>query len=137
MAFAVSNDGDKLIAQYLTNAATPENLKIKLFTNNVTPDKSYVASSLTECTATGYAAVTTASGSFTVTEGTGNGSTATTIAYPAQTFTLTAAATCYGYFLVGATSGKLYWAEVFSGGPYTIPSGGGTISVTVNVSSVS
>jgi hypothetical protein len=137
MSFFVANDGDKLIAQYITNNATPENLKIKVFVNNVTPDKSFTAASLTECSASGYAAITTSAGSFTITEGTGAGTTPTTIAYPQQTFALTAGATCYGYYVIGATSTKLYLAELFTGGPYVIPSGGGNVLVTVNFSSVS
>ena len=56
----------------------------------------------------------------------------TTFTYPQQTFTLTGALTAYGYFVVGTTSGILYWSEVFTGGPYVIPSGGGTIQVTLN-----
>jgi hypothetical protein len=137
MSLVISNDGDKLIAEFITNKATPENLYLGLFSNNVTPDKSYTLSSLTECTGSGYAAITPlAAASWTVTEGTGAGTTPTTCAYPQQTFTLTGALTAYGYFLKGVTSGKLYGAELFSSGPYVTPAGGGTIEVTLNISSV-
>lgn len=137
MAFIVANDGDAQMLNTILNKATPENLTLKLFTNNVTPDKSYTSTSLTEATGSGYAAITLAAASWTVTEGTGNGTTATTASYTQQTFTLTGALTAYGYYMVGATSGKLYFAEVFSGGPYTIPSGGGTIKITPTITSFS
>ena len=134
MTMIVANDGDYQMIEAVLNKATPENLILKLFTNNVTPDKSFTASSLTECAAAGYAAITLAAASWTVTEGTGAGTTPTTATYPQQTFTLTAAANIYGYYLVGATSGKLYFAELV-GGPFVIPSGGGTVKITPNITS--
>lgn len=137
MAFVASNEGDAQMLGLILNKNSVENLILKLFTNNVTPDKSQAAAGFTECAAAGYAATTLTPGSWTVTAGTGAGSTPTTGAYPQQTFTLTAATTVYGYYLVGATSGKCYFAEKFSDGPYAIPSGGGTIKVTLNVSTFS
>lgn len=137
MSFAACNEGDNQMLSVLLNKASAENLTLKLYTNNVTPDKSQTASSFTECTASGYAAVNLAAASWTVTQGTGAGTTATTASYPQQTFTLTGSATVYGYYLVGGTSAKCYFAELFTGGPYSIPSGGGTISVTPQITSFS
>jgi hypothetical protein len=45
---------------------------------------------------------------------------------------LTAASDCYGYYIVGATSGKLYWAENF-GIDYAVPTGGGVIKFTAKI----
>lgn len=137
MAFVVANDGDNQMIQVILNKATPENLTLKLFSNNVTPDKGFTTASLTECSGSGYAAITLAPADWTVTEGTGAGVTPTTAACAQKTFTLTGSLTAYGYYLVGATSGKLYLAELFSGAPYVIPSGGGTIKVTPNISNFS
>lgn len=137
MAFAVSNDGDEKIALAFLNKATPELLTLKLFSNNVTPDKSFTSASLTECSGSGYAVINLTAANWTVTKGTGNGATATTCVAPQQTFTLTGALTAYGYYLVGTTSGALYFAEKFSDGPYIIPAGGGTIKVTPQITSVS
>lgn len=137
MAFAACNEGDNQMLSILLNKASVENLTLKLFTNNITPDKSQTASSFTECAAAGYTSITLTPSSWTVTQGTGAGTTPTTAAYPQQTFTLTASATIYGYYLVGATSGKCYFAEKFSDGPYSIPAGGGTVKVTLNISNFS
>jgi hypothetical protein len=111
----------------ILNKATPEQLKIKLFSNNVVPANADTAATYTECSGSGYAAITLTAASFTVTPG-----SPTTFTYPQQTFTLTGALTAYGYFVVGATSGLLYWSEQFTGAPYSIPAGGGTIQVTLN-----
>jgi hypothetical protein len=137
MAFVVTNDGDNQMILAVLNKVTPELLTLKLFANNVTPDKSYTTASFTECSGNGYASIGLTAANWTVTEGTGAGTTPTTAAQPQQTFTLTGALTAYGYYLVGATSGKCYLAELFSGAPWVIPSGGGTIKITPTITNFS
>jgi hypothetical protein len=137
MSFFACNEGDAQMLNLVLDKVAVETLILKLYSNNVTPDKSQTAASFTECSGSGYAAITLTPASWTVTTGTGAGTTPTSAAYPQQTFTLTAALTAYGYFLVGTTSGKCYFAEIFAGAPYVIPSGGGTIKVTPNVTSFS
>jgi hypothetical protein len=137
MSFAACNEGDSQMLSLVLNKTSVENLTLKLYSNNITPDKSQTAASFTECSGSGYASIALTPASWTVTAGTGAGTTATSAAYPQQTFTLTGALTAYGYFLVGATSGKCYFAELFSGAPYVIPAGGGTVKVTLNVTSFS
>ncbi len=135
MSIVIANSGDQLIAQYLCNKATPENLVLHLYTNNVTPAKNSNVATFTEASGSGYSAITLTAANWTVTEGTGNGTTATTCTQPVQVFTLTGALSAYGYFVTGATSNALYFAELFSSGPYTTPSGGGTIQITPTVTS--
>lgn len=127
MSFNVPQAGKVQILSTMLNKAVPEELTLKLFSNNVTPGATDIATTYTECSGSGYASIPLAHASFTVTAG-----SPTTFAYPQQTYTLTGALTAYGYYLVGATSGILYLSEVFTGGPYVIPSGGGTIKVTLN-----
>jgi hypothetical protein len=127
MAFNLPQVGEAQLLNLMLNKVTQEELTLKLFSNNVTPGEADVAGTYTECSGSGYAAKPLAHASFTVT-----GGNPSTFAYPAQTFTLSGALTAYGYFLVGTTSGTLYLSEVFTGGPYVIPAGGGTIQVTLN-----
>ncbi len=137
MTMFACNEGDNQMLSMLLNKVAVENLTLKLYSNNITPDKSQTAASFTECSGNGYAAISLAGADWTVTQGTGAGATPTSAACAQKTFTLSGALTAYGYYLVGATSGKCYFAELFSGGPFVLPAGGGTIKVTPNVTSFS
>lgn len=104
---------------------TNGNLKLKLFKNDVTPTESFTVASLTESTATGYAAKTLTAGSWTT--ATVSGTSTTT--YAAQTFTYTAAESVYGYYVTSNDDTKLVWVERFAD-VMNIPSGGGSVVVT-------
>jgi hypothetical protein len=125
MAFVTPQVAEVLMLDLILNKAAQEELVLKLFSNNITPGEADTAASYTECSGSGYAAISLAHGSFTVTAG-----NPTTFSYPQQTFTLSGALTAYGYFVVGATSGIVYFAEAF-GSAYVIGSGGGTIKVSL------
>lgn len=93
-----------------------ENLLLKLFTA-VSPaiGESTVAGDFTEATFSGATAKTLTSGSWNAAS-TSTGTSSKT--YAAQTFTHGGAAgtgsqTILGYYVVGATSGNLYWCETF------------------------
>jgi len=134
MALEVPNEGTKRFFDIVLNNITQENLTLKLFKSNTTPAEDDTASTYTEATFTGYAAVTLTLGSWTVTLG--SGATKTLAAYAQQTFTSSANQTTeneYGYYIVGATSNKLYWAERFTSGPFPIANNGDTIKVTPQI----
>jgi hypothetical protein len=96
-----------MLNNLLHNAAIPENLLLKLYSNSKAPAAGDTAASYTEVSGGGYAAKTLTNGaSWTTTSGTPSYST-----YTAQTFNFTGTITTYGYFIVGATSGTIYWAE--------------------------
>jgi hypothetical protein len=90
----------------LKTAATPEALVLKLFSNNHTPAAADTAGSYTEVTGGGYAAITLTRA------GWGAASAGVSTYGTAQTFSFTGTVTVYGYYIVGATSGTLYWAEL-------------------------
>jgi hypothetical protein len=119
-------------ARLLGNALgknTAENLTLKLYTNNITPGESDVAATYTEATGFGYAAKTLVPGDWTVTPGAPCAALA-----PPQVWTFTGAlGNVYGYFLVGATSALLYWAERFTAAPFNPQNNGDTITVTPRV----
>lgn len=136
MSLLVPDVGEAKLLKIALGIDAQEDLLLKLFTNNVTPAETDTAATYTELTAAaqaGYVAKTLAKASWTVTANAGVTTAGAARAdFAQQTFTLTGstAVAVYGYFVVGATSGILMWSEVFSGGPFNIPTGGGTINVT-------
>ena len=126
MTLVVPNQGESLMLQNDVNKLAPQDLVLKLFENNITPGESDTELTYAEATFPGYAAIPLTAANWTVTEG-----DPTEIAYPLQEFTATGAGnSVYGYYVVEATSGKLKWAERFTGAPYTIVNNGDKIQVT-------
>ena len=125
MALVVVNNGESIALQLLTNKlATPENLILRLYSNNITPGETDTAATYTEATGNGYAAITLTGATWTV-------SGTTQIAYPEQTFTFTGAlGNVYGYYMTRATSADLIYAERFTGAPFSINNNGDQIKVT-------
>lgn len=112
MALVVPNAGELLLSEWAFKAtSTPENLSLKLYTNNYTPVATSTAGSFTEATFTGYSAKTLSRGSWG--SPTTNGSGEAEITYADQTWDATSSQTVYGYFVVGGTSGTIVWAEKF------------------------
>jgi hypothetical protein len=127
MALLVPNAAENVMLQNILNKTAPQNGKLKLFTNNITPAEADTEATYTEAVGFGYAAITLAPGSWTITPG-----APTSAAYPEQTFTFTGAlGNVFGYFVVQETSGKILWAERFSNGPYNIQNNGDQIKVTL------
>jgi hypothetical protein len=83
---------------------------------------------LTEVSAAGYHAITLLSAQWTTTQVGG----VTTAVYSEQTFAFSTDATAYGYYVTNE-SDDLLWLERFSGAPFEIPDGGGTISITAKL----
>lgn len=109
MAILVPNEGEAQMLAIILGKASSETLQLKLYSNDITPAETDTASTYTEVSGHGYAAQSFSPADFTIAEG------APSIATPtAKTFTFTGAAgNVYGYYVVGATSGKVYWAERF------------------------
>lgn len=135
MAFGkIPNEGEIQMGKIILGLAAAENITLKLYSNVVTPADADTSAAYTEVAATGYAAKTLTSGSWGAPTTDGNG--VAMAAYAEQTFTLTAPSACYGYILVGATSGKLYAIHPF-GANYAFPDDGGTLKVTPKLGWVS
>lgn len=121
--------GEILLLQYIVGMVNADNPVIHLYALNVTPSDSTLIGDLTEVAgATGYAAITLLSANWTTTQSGG----VTTAIYSEQTFTFTTNATSYGYYVTDE-SNNLLWLERFSGAPFDIPDGGGTISITAKL----
>ena len=125
MALTVPNEGE---AQMLAWIAA-QNLQVKLFSNDVTPSETDTAANYTEVSGGGYAAKSLTSSDWTVTPGSPSSMTSTP-----QTWTFTAGVgSIYGYFVVAAATGKLLWAERFTGAPFVMANNGDQIKATLNL----
>ncbi|KAF0234073.1 MAG: hypothetical protein FD177_985 [Desulfovibrionaceae bacterium] len=109
-ALLMPNEGEAQALSVVLGKASAETLTLKLFTSNTTPAEGDTSATYTEAAGGGYAAINLTGASWTVTPG-----APTEAVYPQQSWTftgaLTSGATIYGYYVVGATSGKVYWAE--------------------------
>jgi len=116
MPLLVPNVGEVVLLTNTLNGGTLENWTLKLFKSNTTPAEGDTAGTFTEADFTGYSAKTltrSVSGSTWATPSTAGGTTSSS--YAAQTFTSSdsTSQTIYGYFIVGATTGTLIYAERF------------------------
>ena len=66
MATVTSLIGKKYMLECALNKDVPENLVVRLSTNDITPDEDTIASEFTEATFTGYAGIVTAPADWTV-----------------------------------------------------------------------
>lgn len=127
MALLVPNEGEVQILNVALGKSAAENLTLKLFSNNYTPTETDTSASYTEVTGYGYTAQTVTAANWTIAAGAPSTATAA-----AKTFSFTGAAgNVYGYYLVGATSAKVYWAERFTTAPIAIQNNGDQIIITL------
>jgi hypothetical protein len=133
MALLVPDVGEVKLLDRAMKDSGGENLTLKLFANDYTPVEGSVAGDFTVAVGGGYAdkTLTTASWGAAATVG---GTTSTVYAEQTFTFTgvLTTNPTIYGYYLVGASSGVLYWAERASA-TFTPANNGDTYKVTPRI----
>ena len=131
MALVVPDVGEVLLLSYALNKIAPgDDVRLKLFTNDETPDDDTVVGDLTEATAAGYDEITLAKANWTVETAVGG---VTTASYAQQTFTFTAGSTNYGYYITDTAGTGLLWVERFTDAPHTIPGGGGTEKITPQI----
>lgn len=130
MTIMVPNTGEVIALGCLVNKSTPENLVLRLFTNNITPAETDTAATYTEATGGGYSAITLTGSSWTVTGGAPSSAT-----YAQQTFTFTGALTTnpdiHGYFYTQTTSGTLVASETFT--VFTPANNGDNIKITPTI----
>jgi hypothetical protein len=118
--------GEILLLQYIVGMVAADNPVLHLYANDIFPSDSTIKEDLIEVsTSTGYKPITLLSQNWTTTQAGG----ITTAVYSEQTFVFTTDATAYGYYVTDEDN-NLLWLERFSGAPFDIPDGGGTISIT-------
>ncbi len=128
MAIQISSDGAENILKYLTGvSSSTESLILKLYSNNITPNSLTEIIEFTEVNGGGYSEKTLPPSSWSLS---GN-----SISTAPQLFSFTAGiGEIYGYYLVGASSGRLIASERFVSGPFNIANNGDTITVTATIS---
>lgn len=128
MAINVPDVGENLALEMIVNKTAPQNLVLKLYSNNITPSDTDTAATYTESTFTGYAAITLTGASW----GTASGGS---IAYAQQTFTCSGAGSenCYGYFVIQTSSGTLLYSERGTGVPFVITTVGDNVKITPTI----
>lgn len=129
-ALVVPDVGEVRLLGMALGTLAQEDQTLKLFATNVTPAEGDTASTYTEAAGGGYAAKTLTAANWpdpTTAAG------VTSSSYAEQTFTFTGALTTnptiYGYYVVGAISTVLLWAEL-AGATFTPANNGDTYKVT-------
>lgn len=130
MALNFPDVGENLALEMIVNKTAPQNLSLKLFSNNITPADSDTAGTYTEATFTGYSAITLTGASW-------NAASAGSIAYSAQqTFTRTSTGVTeniYGYYCVQVTSTTLLYSERDGAAPVAMTNNGDNIKITPTI----
>lgn len=127
MALSAPTVGEVVLLQYIVNMVSPTNLVLHLYTNDATINQAATISSVTEVGGgIGYVPITMAGSSWTTTTPGSQG----TAVYSEVTFSFTTAQSVYGYYVTSTSSSTLLWLERFSGAPFTLPAGGGTVSIS-------
>lgn len=116
MALLTPAEGElQLLDKMLKDAlSTDENYILKLYKNDVTPGDAYVEGSFTEADFTNYAARTLARSSWNASVQVSNKAETSYGSGPQSWTCGTTGNTVYGYYVTGATSGAVLWAERFS-----------------------
>lgn len=105
----VPDCGERWFLDAALSDSPPEAVKLKLYSNDYDCVEGSVAGDFTEVAAgAGYAAITLARATWNAAS-TATGTTSKT--YADQTVTFSGTRTVVGYFIVGAVSGTLIWAE--------------------------
>ena len=117
--------------RYYVNKTRPEDLVLRLYSNDVTPTEEDTSATFTEGNHGGYAPKPLKGSNWSEPV---QGSPSF-ITYPEQTFNFTGpSGRYYGYYMTRAISGKLAGAGRFEDGPYTIQSASHSVKVTPTIS---
>lgn len=130
MALNFPDVGENIALEALVNKTAPQNLVLRLYSNNITPSDTDVAGTYTEATFAGYAAITLTGASW-------NAAAAGSITYGSQqTFTRTstgAPENIYGYYCTQITSGILAYSERDGAAPFAVTNNGDQIRITPTI----
>jgi hypothetical protein len=130
-ALVVFTQGEALNLKAWLNITAPQDIRVKLYTNNQSPVFGNTEANFTEMGAVqGYAYVDLTAGNWVI-----SGSEPSLAAYPQITWSFTAGGptSLYGYVVLQQTSGKALWAELFTGGPFVVQNLGDEVKVTPRI----
>jgi hypothetical protein len=127
----VFSQGEGITFEALLNITAPQDLRVRLYTNNYTPIDASTEANFTEMGAVqSYAYVDLTAGNWVI-----SGSEPKLAAYPQITWSFTAGGptSIYGYTVGQQTSGKALWGELFTGGPFVVQNLGDEVKVTPKI----
>ena len=130
MAVVVPNAVKANWLENVLNTVAPQDLVLRLFTNDYTPNSDSTAANFTEAdgNGNGYSPISLVAASWAITPG-----QPAVAEYPAQVFTFTGAlGNVFGFFVTEAISGKLKWVERFTTGPFNMQTNG-TLTITLKL----
>jgi hypothetical protein len=131
MALVVTNAATLEMAKYYLNASQPQNLVLRLFTNNITPSPDSTASDFVEARSGGYSPIPLSGAQWTVKPG-----PPVEASFSQQAFTCNGSGivqSCYGYFVTREQSGQVAHAERFPNAPYAFANDGDQIKITPRI----
>lgn len=123
--FVTTDGGEILLLRYMLNNTAADNVRLHLYKNDITPAETDTLSMYTECSASGYSVKQLAGSQWTF----ATSSSTSSASFARQTFTYSTSEAVYGYYITNQGVTTLIWAERFSGAPFQIPSGGGSIDL--------
>jgi hypothetical protein len=133
MALVIPQEAITDSMEAFTNKTAPEDIVLRLYTNDATPVSASTATDFTEASGSGYDGITLTPANWSAVVP-GDELTPSTTTYPAVTFTFSAAHSgVYGYYATRATSGRLAFAKRFTNAPFSIPGAGSTIEVNLTL----
>jgi hypothetical protein len=132
MAISVPDIAEALLLQYIVGLVAPGSPVIHLYEADLTPSETTTIGDFSQTAKAGYTAITLTSTYWTVSTLVGSPGGVTTAMYSQQTFSFTTGADIYGYYITDS-SAALLWCERFTGAPFRLPSGGGTIAISPRV----
>jgi hypothetical protein len=127
MPLVVPNSAETFILGYILKKHTPEDLDIRLFTNDHIPTEGDVVGNFIEATGGGYATIQLDPTQWVITPGEPSLGEHPQVSW---VFTGGVVGNVYGYYVTRRSTGDLVWAERFSNGPYLIQTANDQIRVT-------
>lgn len=129
----ISNQGEIDLLCSFVNKSSPENIKIKLFVNNITPKKDYSIHNFIELSHAYYDDIILDANRWVPQVAKIEDIEANIISYADVLFTIRGfVGTIYGYYAVGVNTSTLKFYSVFDN-PYKINVEGATIKTTLNL----
>lgn len=114
MALVVPNEGEiELLKKLLIYTADTEQYQLRLYQNDYSPNADSTLSSFSEADFTNYALKALNRSDWATPTTDGNGKAQSQVSFQSWTCGLSGN-TVYGYYVVGASSGKVLWAERFN-----------------------
>lgn len=131
MTIVCPDAGEVLLLQYMLNHTAATDVKMHLYTSNITPAEADVVGdySPSEPSDGLYTAATLTGINWVVATVAGT----TTATYAQQVFSFSGSDSVYGYYVTNNASTSLLWAERFNVAPFLLPGGGGQIAINPGI----